>query len=94
MTDLQMLRAILVLSAKRLKPAEKRAFQGMYDDLQNGVIIHLSKKQRAWVKSVYQDHDLHMKPLPPKKPPTKDKRGGRAPILDFGPLPKKPPGFK
>lgn len=62
----------------------------MYDDLSNGKVVNLSKKQRAWLEMVFHKHDLHRKPLPRlKRIQTKDKGVG---VLDLGPLPLKPPG--
>jgi hypothetical protein len=87
MTDLQMLRALLSLPAEKLK--ERRAFQAMYDDLTNGKYVSLSKKQRKWVHDVFLGHRLDSKPIAVQNVPTKDKRKVK---LDFGPLPKKPPG--
>jgi hypothetical protein len=91
-TDLQMLSCLLRLRAP--EPKGRRAFQAMYDDLINGKIIRLSKKQRAWVEELFFHHKLDRRELPPKpdKPPIKDKRPQQEVILDFGPLPKKPPG--
>lgn len=89
-TDLKLLQILLSLPAGKLSGSEKRAFQAMYDDVANGKVVRLSKKQRAWLEAVYQKHDLHRKPLPKlKKIVTRDKNVG---LLDLGPLPLKPPG--
>lgn len=53
-----MLRAILSLPAGKLNISEKKSFQGMYDQLVAGMMIGLSKKQRAWADSVYASYDL------------------------------------
>ena len=92
-TDLQMLSALLRLQSPL--PKGRRAFQGMYDDLHNGKIVRLSKKQRFWVEQTFFQHKLDRRELPPKpdKPPVRDKRPQQEVILDFGPLPKKPPGM-
>ena len=92
-TDLQMLSALLRLQAPL--PKGRRAFQGMYDDLHNGKIVRLSQKQRFWVEQMFFQYKLDRRELPPKPsvPPIRDKRPSQEPILDFGPLPKKPPGF-
>jgi hypothetical protein len=90
MTDLQMLRQLLSLPQGRLNSGEQRAFHGMYDDLITGKIIGLSKKQRLWVQETFLGHRLDSKPVPLKKIRPRDKV--RKPI-DFGPLPKKPPGL-
>ena len=44
---------------------------------------------RAWVETVFFDHKLDKKPLPKRKAPTVEKAKA---VLDFGVLPKKPPG--
>ncbi len=87
-TDLKLLRILLSLTSKLTK-SEKGAFQAMYDDLANGKIVRLSKKQRQWLEAVYYHHNLHQKPITLKKITTKDKVKG---VLDLGPLPLKPPG--
>lgn len=88
-TDNQILRGLLTLPEGRLSRSERRAFQAMYDDLTNGKFIKLSRKQREWAEAIFLKHDLQMKPLPARVPPTKDKRKVD---LNFGPLPLKPPG--
>lgn len=89
-TDLKLLQILLSLPAGRLSSSERRAFQAMYDDLSNGKVVSLSKKQRAWLEAIYQKHELHRKPLPKlKKIATRDKN---VCALDLGPLPLKPPG--
>jgi len=88
MTDLGMLRQLLSLPPDRVLK-ERRPFQAMYDGLMNGKIIGLSKKQRKWVHDAFLGHRLDSKPVPLKKIAVKDKV--QKP-LDFGPLPKKPPG--
>jgi hypothetical protein len=88
-TDNQILRGLLTLPEGKLSGSERRAFQAMYDDLVNGKFIKLSRKQREWAEAVFLKHDLQMKPLPARVPPTKDKRKVD---LNFGPLPLKPPG--
>lgn len=74
-TDLQVLRAVLGLPDGKIPPSERKSFRGMYDQLVAGMMISLSKKQRAWVDAVYAKHDLDRErppvtPLPPsgKKP--------------------------
>jgi hypothetical protein len=57
-TDLQVLRAVLSLPRGKLSSNEKTVFQRMYDDVAGGMVISLSKKQRAWVDGVYDKHDL------------------------------------
>jgi predicted protein tyrosine phosphatase len=90
-TDTKLLQILLSLPSERLSSSEKRAFQAMFDDLSNGKIVGLSKKQKAWANEVYVKNDLHKKPLPRlKKITVKDKSAVK--VLDFGPLPMKPPG--
>jgi len=68
-------------------------FQAMYDSLATGKAISLSKKQRAWAEGVYKENKLDKRSFPLKqKVEVKDK--GPSKILDFGPLPMKPPGRK
>lgn len=57
-TDLQVLTALLGMPAGKLSPNEKTVFQRMYDDVAGGMVISLSKKQRAWIDGVYDKHDL------------------------------------
>lgn len=90
-SDMQMLRALLLLPVGKLSPGDKRAFQNMYDDLMNGKLVRLSEKQRLWVNSAYQRHDLAGKELPARDG-SLVKHPERV-ILDFGPIPK-PPGRK
>lgn len=93
-TGLHMIRALLALPPLKLSKSEKRAFQNMYDDLINGKIIDLSKKQRAWAETVYVKNKLDQKlvELPPRVPVKRRDPGKKDGLLDFGPLPKKPPG--
>jgi hypothetical protein len=88
-TDSQTLRALLTLPPGKLSKSEQRAFQAMYDDLVNGKMVQLSRKQKEWAEEVFLKNDLQGKPLPAKLPPIKDKRKVD---LNFGPLPKLPPG--
>ena len=91
LTDLKLLRILLSLPLGKLSDNERRAFQAMFDDLSNGRIVNLTKKQRSWLLDLYQKHELHRKPLPRlKKIKVKDKMSKSK--LDFGPLPLKPPG--
>ncbi len=91
-SDMQMLRALLGLPVGKLGGGDKRAFQGMYDDLANGKIVHLSVKQRVWVTAAFQKHDLVGKELPPREEGALVKHRESV-VLDFGPIPK-PPGRK
>lgn len=90
MTDLTMLRQLLSLPQGRLKPGEARAFLGMYEDLSNGKLVGLTKKQRLWAHETFLGHRLDSQPVPLKKIKV---RGRVQKPLDFGPLPKKPPGM-
>ena len=77
-TDLKLLQILLSLPMGKLSGPEKRAFQAMYDNLVNGKVVNLTKKQRWWLEDVYRKHDLHKKPLPRlKRIATKDKKQGR-----------------
>ena len=87
LTDLQVLRLLLSLPHEALK--ERRPFQGMYEDLATGRQVKLTKKQRAWVDQIYFKHELDRRSIPLKKMVIRDKSKK---ILDFGVLPKKPPG--
>lgn len=66
-TDLQVLRAILNLPADRLTVSERRIFQAMYDEVAAGMVVGISKKQRAWADSVYDRNELD-KERPAAKP--------------------------
>lgn len=57
-TDLQVLTALLGMPGGKLTSNEKTVFQRMYDDVAGGMVISLSKKQRAWLDGVYDKHDL------------------------------------
>lgn len=57
-SDLQVLRIVLALPKEKLGTHERTVFQRMYDDVAGGMVISLSKKQRAWVDGVYAKHDL------------------------------------
>lgn len=46
------------MSAGKLSSNEKTVFRRMYEDVAGGMVISLSKKQRAWADSVYSKHDL------------------------------------
>lgn len=79
-----------LLSSKKLKPAETKAFQYMYDDLRNGKIVGLSKKQRDWVTQRFNDLDLKLSVTPTPPPP---KKSGSTPTYDWEKnKPLKPPG--
>lgn len=55
-TDRVVLSAIL--SCGKLSRAEQSAFQRMYNELQDGMIIDLTKKQRLWADSVYDKYNV------------------------------------
>lgn len=90
-TDLTMLRALLA-AHKRLTMGEEKAFKGMLHSLESGLVVNLSKAQRAWAEERFNKLDLGrggMVPLPPPPPP---KAG---PVPTFGwekNKPLKPPG--
>lgn len=65
-TDSHMLQALL--GSKQIIGRELKAFQNMWDDLQMGRMIKLSKAQHAWVEKRYDDLRLATKPLPPPPP--------------------------
>lgn len=90
-SDMQMLRALLLLPVGRLASGDRKAFQGMYDDLVNGKMVKLSNKQRVWAEGSYNRHDLAGKELPAKD--VSLVRHPEKAILNFGPIPK-PPGRK
>ncbi len=62
-TDSTMLHALI--TCKKVVGKELKSFQNMWDDLQMGRQIGLSKAQKAWVEKRYNDLDLDGKPLPP-----------------------------
>jgi hypothetical protein len=79
-----------LLSSKKLKPAEAKAFQYMYDDLRNGKIVSLSKKQRDWVTQRFNDLDLKLLTTPA---PPMSKKAGSVQTYDWEKnKPLKPPG--
>lgn len=75
----------------KLSTSEKRAFQGMFDQLATGRTVHLSPRQRDWAHSVYDKHDLDKERPPVKKIAVLDKSLIGHP-LDKLPRPLKPPG--
>jgi len=87
-TDMTMLRALL--GTQRLNPSERKAFQGMFDDLEFGKQTCLSKAQRAWVEKKFTDLDLANKPLPPPPPPRTARERPKLP-WENDPKPLKPP---
>jgi len=91
LTDLQLLRILLSMPPGKLK--NRSAFQAMYDSLATGEIVSLFPKQRAWAERVYKENNLDKRPLTfRQKVEVQDKNKGSGKILDFGPLPMKPPG--
>lgn len=80
------------MPAGKLSPAEKSAFQGMYDSLATGQQSRLSMRQRAWGDEVYDKHDLDKERPPAKKIAIRDK-SLMTPVspLDSLPRPLKPP---
>jgi hypothetical protein len=91
-SDMQMIRALLLLPAGKLSGGDKRAFQAMYDDLVNGKLVRLSVKQRAWVEGAFNRNNLAGKELPPREEGALVKHKEKV-VLNFGPIPK-PPGRK
>lgn len=47
-----------LLTSDKLTSGEKVAFQQMFDDIMNGRLIELSKKQRLWADSLYEKYKL------------------------------------
>lgn len=88
-TDLVMIWALI--SSKRLSRSEEKVFQNMYDDLQGGRLVSLSKNQRMWAEKKYTDLNLQGKPLPPPPPP-KVRHDSKVTMPWEGKLPLKPPG--
>ena len=89
-SDLTMLHALI--GSRKLAGKEAKSFQDMWDDLQMGRQIGLSKAQRAWAEKRYNDLDLSGKPLP-QKPEVKVR--SKSPLLWEQPghqKPLKPPG--
>lgn len=72
-SELQMLRALLSMPIGKLTHAERGAFQGMYDLLATGRQINLSKKQKVWVLTAYDKHDLDKERAAVKPVEVKDK---------------------
>jgi hypothetical protein len=87
-SDMTMLRA--VLGTQNLNPSERKAFQGMYDDLEFGKQTCLSKAQKAWVEKKFTDLNLANKPLPPPPPPRTPRERPKMP-WETGDKPLKPP---
>jgi hypothetical protein len=91
-SDLQVTRALLSMDVGKLSPSEKRAFQGMYDNLMAGQIIRLSMRQRAWADEVYDKHNLDKERPAAKKIAIQDKSLLPTHPLDQLQRPLKPPG--
>ena len=90
-TDIQVLRALLSLAPGKLSTSEKTAFQEMWDKVQTGLILRLSKAQRAWTDAVYDKHKLDEERPPVRNIPVRDK-SLISRQLDSMPRPLKPPG--
>ena len=93
-TDLQATQALLSLPQGKLSESEKKAFQGMFDNLMAGRVVRLSMRQRAWVDEVYCKHNLDKERPAMKRIAIKDKS-----LVPKNPLdqvqaarPLKPPG--
>ena len=72
-TDLEVVRALLGLPLEKLTASERSAFQEMYDKLATGHILNLSMKQRAWVNTAYDKHDLDKERMAPRPVTIKDR---------------------
>lgn len=57
-TDMTILRALLDAGKSHLTTLEEKAFRNMLSDLANGVLVRLSKAQRAWVEQKYYHLNL------------------------------------
>jgi hypothetical protein len=92
-SDSQILKALLSMPAGKLTASEKRVFQEMFDKVATATILRLSPKQRMWVESAYNKHDLDKERPPSKDIKVVDKSliATRHP-LDLMPRPLKPPG--
>jgi len=92
-TDFTLLRALLDAGLKRISLSEEKAFKGMLRDLEGGMIVKLSKDQRAWVESRYNALDLqraYVNKVPPKVKVIVRPSGAEQ-VWDK-PKPLKPPG--
>ena len=81
----------LLLSGK-LSPDQQRAFQNMYDDLMNGKIVNLSKKQRLWADTLWQQHKVGDMVFNRRKEARVLLKENAPLALDTMPKPLKPPG--
>lgn len=94
-TDMSMLQA-LATAAGKLSHAESTAFRRMREDLENGTIVALSRKQREWVTAKYfalklnhlENKPVTVKPNLRKGPPAWQPPPG---IDPFGSMPLRPP---
>ena len=83
------------MPAGKLSSSEKNVFQEMFDKVATAMITRLSPKQRIWVESVYDKHDLDKERAPVKDIQIKDKSlYGTGHPLDqlMANRPLKPPG--
>jgi hypothetical protein len=96
-TDLTVLRALLDAGKKHLSENETKAFSGMLRDMEAGIIVRLSKPQRAWAEAKYNHLNLDRAYVNEAPPPGKKRKGaptgplGELPWAHLG-MPDKPPG--
>ena len=90
MTDMTLLRALI--GTKRLTASNEKAFKDMLQDMVDGRLVQLSRKQREWANKIFTDLGLHGKELKLSAAPTARKQVGAPPTVFEMPKPLKPPG--
>ncbi len=83
-----------LLTCGELTGSEKQAFQAMYDDLLNGKIVGLSRKQRIWADAVYEKNKLGELRAQARKEARVKEKASQTSLLDTLPKPLKPPTKK
>lgn len=90
MTDMVLLRVLL--SSKKLSASQDKAFGQMLQDMVDGKLVNLSKKQKDWATQLYDQHNLKGKPVNLKEAPKPRKDFHAPPSVWDTPKPLKPPG--
>ncbi len=90
MTDMVLLRTLL--ASKKLSGGQEKAFGQMLQDMVDGKLVSLSKKQKEWAMQLYSTHNLQGKGIQPKAAPKPRQEFDAPPMVWDTPKPLKPPG--
>lgn len=81
-----------LLTCGKLTRAEQSAFQEMFDNLAQGMVIQLSPKQRIWADSVYEKYKVGEMVADRNRQARVKVKATKQSALDTMPRPLKPPG--